>query len=67
MYFESLDALLHMDGHGAFVWAAYFITAVVVIGMLLLPRRREARLLKQYAGDLRRQRAADHIGATEET
>ncbi len=67
MYFESLDALLHMDGHGAFVWAAYFITAVVVIGMLLLPRRREARLLKQYAGDVRRQRAAEATTASEET
>ncbi len=65
MYFESLDALLYMDGHGAFVWAAYFITAVVVIGMLLLPRRREARLLKQMAGDLRRQRVAGT--ASEET
>ncbi len=54
MYFDSLEAMLRMDGHGAFVWAAYLITAVVVAGMLTLPRRRASRLLRRLRGDLRR-------------
>ncbi len=55
MYFHSLDAVLHMDGHGAFVWSAYLITAAVVTVMLLAPRRRQRRFLRQLAGELRRQ------------
>ncbi len=67
MYFESLEALLYMDGHGAFVWAAYCITVIVVLGMLMLPRRREQRMLKQLAGELRRQRAAEGASQREDT
>jgi heme exporter protein D len=55
MYFDSLQSLLYMDGHGAFVWGAYTITLLVVGAMLMLPRRRETRLLRQLAGDIRRQ------------
>ena len=31
MYFDSLQSLLHMDGHGVYVWAAYLVTLLVVI------------------------------------
>ena len=55
MYFHSLDALLHMDGHGAFVWSAYLITAAVVVLMLVSPRRRQRRFLRRLAGELRRE------------
>ncbi len=54
MYFESFRDLLYMDGHGSFVWAAYGITLVVVLAMLLGPRRRTARRLQQIRGDIRR-------------
>ena len=66
MYFDSLQNILYMDGHGVFVWAAYCITLIVIGAMLLLPRRREARLLKQMAGDLRRQHAAEQQAAHED-
>ena len=58
MYFDSLDGLLHMDGHGGFVWAAYIITCTVVALLLLAPRRRQRRFLRQLAGELRRQQGA---------
>jgi heme exporter protein D len=58
MYFHSLDALLYMDGHGAYVWAAYAVTAVVVAGLLVIPRRRQRRQLLELAGELRRKHAA---------
>ena len=28
MYFESLAAAWHMDGHGVYVWLAYALTAI---------------------------------------
>ena len=54
MYFDSLQAMLHMDGHGPFVWAAYAITCLVLVLMLLMPGRRSRRQLRQRAGELRR-------------
>jgi heme exporter protein D len=58
MYFHSLQAVLYMDGHGAFVWSAYAIALLVIMAMLLAPRRRVSRLKTQLAGELRRQHAA---------
>ncbi len=58
MYFDSLEALLYMDGHGGFVWAAYAITLVVIVSLLIAPRRRQTKLLAQLAGELRRERGA---------
>jgi heme exporter protein D len=55
VYFQSFSELLYMDGHGPFVWAAYFITLTVVALMLILPRRRQRKLLQQLAGEIRRQ------------
>ena len=56
MYFDSLSAALHMDGHGVFVWSAYLITAIVVATILVAPGRRQKRFLRQLQGELRRQR-----------
>ena len=58
MYFQSLDALLHMDGHGVFVWSAYLITSAVIALILVAPGRRRRRFLRQLAGEVRRQQAA---------
>ena len=58
MYFDSLQALLQMDGHGPYVWAAYGITAIVLLSMLLAPRRRARQQLQQLAGELKRQQGA---------
>ena len=54
MYFESFQAVLEMEGHGAFVWAAYAITTAVLALILVLPRRRARRALLQVAGEVRR-------------
>jgi heme exporter protein D len=63
MYFESLQAAFYMDGHGAFVWAAYLITAVAVVWLLLAPHRRARRFLTQLSDDMRRQEAATRHSA----
>ena len=56
MYFDSFAAALLMDGHGVYVWTVVAVTALVVIGMLLLPVLSSRRFL---AG----QRVVQHRGA----
>ncbi len=65
MYFQSLDAILHMDGHGAFVWSAYLISAVVILFILGSPGRRRRRFLKQLAGEAKRQGVVSDVGVSD--
>jgi heme exporter protein D len=65
MYFQSLDAVLHMDGHGAFVWSAYLISAAVILYIMVSPGRRRRRVLKQLAGETKRQRVAGEVGVND--
>ena len=43
MYFESLAAAWHMDGHGGYVWMAYALTTMAVVLMVWLPLARFRR------------------------
>jgi heme exporter protein D len=54
MYFESFNEALVMDGHGGYVWAAYAISLLVLSLILLAPRRRQQRFLRQMAGEQKR-------------
>lgn len=58
MYFENVEQILHMKGHGAFVWSAYLITTAVVTGVLIAPLRRRRLFLRQMAGELKRSQGA---------
>lgn len=58
MYFDSLQSLLHMDGHGVYVWVAYLVTFLVIIAVLSVPIRRRRRLLSQLSAEGRRVRGA---------
>ena len=40
MYFQSLAAVWHMDGHGFYVWLAYALTALPLVIMVWLPLKR---------------------------
>jgi heme exporter protein D len=66
MYFESLAAVVQMEGHGAFVWSAYFITIGVIVFMVYAPRRREKRFLRQLEGQIRRAEGSSPSGASKE-
>lgn len=57
MYFESLSAALAMNGHGAYVWSAYAITAFVLLQLMLAPRRGRRRLLRELRAEQRREQA----------
>jgi heme exporter protein D len=54
MYFDSLSAVLTMDGHGAYVWSAYALTLLVVIYLVISPGRRQRRMLRELRGEIRR-------------
>lgn len=62
MYFDSLTAVLNMDGHGVYVWLAYGVTLAVIAAILVAPLRRRNRLLRQLAMEQRRARSADSVG-----
>ncbi len=47
LQFDSINAFLHMGGHGPFVWSAYGITMVVMLWLLLAPLRRSRDMLRQ--------------------
>lgn len=59
MYFDSFAAFIHMDGHGFYVWLAYAVALVVVLGLLLVPGMQKKRFVRGYRQSLqRRQHAA---------
>ena len=61
MYFDSLGAVINMDGHGAFVWSAYLIAMLVVTAILVAPVRRKRKFLRQLGGELKRSESGPTI------
>lgn len=59
MYFESAAAVWHMEGHGPYVWAAYGITALVIILMLVMPLLRSRQMSRAIHTDERRRDLAE--------
>ena len=55
MYFDSLSALLAMDGHGGYVWSVYGLVTLVIIFLVLMPINRKRRLLVELQGQMRRE------------
>lgn len=55
MYFDSLHALLQMDGHGPYVWSAYAITAATLVVLIVMPLRRKQRQLRELRSQYRRE------------
>ena len=37
MYFDSLQQLIFMDGHGIYVWSAFIISLTVMLGLVVKP------------------------------
>jgi len=53
MYFESVSAALHMDGHGTYVWAAYGVALIVIVWSLVNPLRRHRQVFTRIATEQR--------------
>ena len=58
MYFESLAAVWHMDGHGFYVWLAYALTALSLGLMVWLPLKRIRQHWRWLQAEQRRSAAA---------
>ena len=44
MYFESLQSLFYMNGHGIYVWSAYAIGFAVLAALIWQPLVRHTQL-----------------------
>lgn len=55
--FDSLGDFLHMQGHGAFVWSAYLLAAIILGWLVLSPWLQQRRLKQQLQRQHRRESA----------
>lgn len=57
MAFASLADVLHMDGHGFYVWLSYGVTLLALVALVVIPLMARRRLLRDIAGRARRDAA----------
>lgn len=62
MQFDSLQALWQMGGHGPYVWSAYAITLITLVGIVWAPLARRRRFLREQAALERRRDARSGTG-----
>ncbi len=58
MIFANIDELLHMGGHGLYVWVSYGVTVAGLVALVVLPLLARRRLLRDIARRVRRDAAA---------
>jgi heme exporter protein D len=46
MYFDSLQQLIWMNGHGIYVWSSFAISAVIMIGLIVKPLRQKQAVMR---------------------
>lgn len=56
MYFDSVSEFVAMGGHGFFVWSAYAISALLIIGNIVLAARQQRQVRGEIQRRLRRER-----------
>lgn len=67
MYFDSFAALIHMEGHGFYVWLAYAVALLVVLGLFLVPGMQKKRFVRDYCQARQRRQQAPAAGHKLET
>ena len=55
MYFDSLDSLWRMDGHGLYVWGAYLCGAVTLVWNMVAPWWRQRTTVATLCRQQRRE------------
>jgi heme exporter protein D len=55
MYFDSLDALFYMNGHGAYVWSVYAIASAIIAALALGPLRKRRRFVREETRRMQRE------------
>lgn len=56
MFFDSFSDFLAMGGHGLYVWSAYGIAAVVLLGNIIAPILKRKQIISEQARRLRREK-----------
>jgi heme exporter protein D len=57
-YFDSFAALAAMDGHGAYVWAAFAVTLVILLWLVISPLYQARQFFNRQAQMQARQAVA---------
>ncbi|WP_168014611.1 heme exporter protein CcmD [Halomonas salinarum] len=57
MAFDSLDVFFAMGGHGAYVWSAWAVAALAMVGSVVHARAEHHRLLRDIQRRVRRDTA----------
>ncbi|MBQ0711740.1 MAG: heme exporter protein CcmD [Porticoccus sp.] len=65
--FESLSDFIQMGGHGTYVWAAYLISLLVLIGLVVSPLLRRRKLVQEVIRQQRREAARQKNSDTAQT
>lgn len=55
MHFDSIQALIEMNGHGSYVWTAYAIALVILLSLVIQPLRAKKQFIRVQKNELRRQ------------
>jgi len=59
MQFDSLQQLMVMDGHGAYVWSAVTVSVSVLIGLIIKPLRQHRAAINAIARQLSVEHASE--------
>lgn len=59
MYFDSLSDLIHMDGHGVYVWVSYGIFAIVFGLNIVAARVNRKQMIERTKRAIRRSEISD--------
>lgn len=63
MAFDSLSAFLAMGGHGIYVWAAWGVTGLLLVGVVVHARVERRALLRDLRRRARREQRHGTLGA----
>jgi len=58
MYFDSFSAVLHMAGHGPYVWSAYALTSAIIVALIVNPLVKARAAQAALRAEVRRREAA---------
>jgi len=55
MYFDNIEALLYMNGHGVYVWSSVAVTGAAMLWLVIAPLFKQRALLNEVRRDIQRQ------------
>ena len=58
MIFANVDDMLHMGGHGPYVWVSYLVTVAALVALAVMPLLAHRRQLREIARRARRDAAS---------